>query len=103
MASSAFSVPSSDRQFADSDPVSARFLVVSVADPGILPRLLEAFAKLGTMPTRVHASREAGDGTEMTVDLRITDVSARTAELIEIGLRRVLGVSQLLAAVERQA
>ncbi len=80
--------------------VHARFLLQGPADPGLLPRLLEPFAKLGTVPTRVHATREAGDGTEMNVDLRLGDVPSRTAELIEIALRRVIGVSALIAVVE---
>lgn len=80
--------------------VYARFLVLGPADPGLLPRLVEPFSKLGTIPTRVHASRESGDGSEMTVDLRLGDVAPRTAELIELALRRVVGVSQLIAVVE---
>lgn len=100
--SAAFSAASAPASAAVSDAgtVTARFLVVGAADPGLLPRLIEPFAKLGAVPTRVHASREAGDGSELTVDLRIADVAPRTAELIEFGLRRVLGVSQLIAVVE---
>jgi len=81
--------------------VDARFFVVGAADPGLLPRLVEPFSKLGAAPTRVHASREAGDGSEMSVDLRLTGTTPRTAELIEHALRRVVGVSQLIAVVER--
>lgn len=80
--------------------VDARFLVVAQANPGLLPRLLEPFAKLGTVPSRVHASREAGDGSEMTVDLRVSAVEPRTAELVEFALRRIVGVRQLIAVVE---
>lgn len=80
--------------------VAARFLVHAPADPGLLPRLIEPFAKLGQVPTRVHASREAGDGSELTVDLRVTRLAPRTAELIEFGLRRVVGVRQLIAVIE---
>ena len=81
--------------------VSARYLVQGASEPGLLPRLVEPFAKLGTVPSRVHASREAGDGSDMTVDLRLTGVEPRTAELIEIALRRVVGVRQLIAVIER--
>lgn len=80
--------------------VSARFLVMADADPGLLPRLLEPFAKLGLVPSRVHASREDGDGSVVSVDLRMRDVEPRAAELVENALRRVLGVSQLIAVVE---
>ena len=80
--------------------VSARFLVVGESDPPLLPRLVEPFAKLGAVPSRIHASCESGDGSQMTVDLRLGEVAARTAELIEFSLRRVVGVSQLIAVVE---
>ncbi len=83
--------------------VDARYLVVGATDPGLLPRLIEPFSKLGTVPTRVHATCEAGDGSEMSVDLRLARTTSRTAELIELALRRVVGVSQLIAVVEHSA
>jgi hypothetical protein len=52
------------------------------------------------VPTRMHASREAGDGTELTVDLRLAAVAPRTAELVENALRRIIGVRQVIAVVE---
>jgi hypothetical protein len=85
---------------AEPPTVSARFLVQGPADPGLLPRLVEPFAKLGAVPSRVHASCESGDGSQMTVDLRLGGVAPRVAELVEFALRRVVGVSQLIAVVE---
>ncbi len=80
--------------------VNARYLVVGPSDPGFLPRLLEPVAKLGEVPTRVHASRESGDGSELSVDLRLSAVSPRTAELVENALRRIVGVRQVIAVIE---
>lgn len=71
-------------EFAATNTVHARFLVLGQSDPGLLPRLVEPFSKLGTVPTRVHATREAGDGTEMSVDLRVAGVAHRTAESTRI-------------------
>ncbi|MEZ5850160.1 MAG: hypothetical protein R3D68_05840 [Hyphomicrobiaceae bacterium] len=82
------------------DLVSARYLVTADASSGMLSRLVEACAKLDVVPSRLHASREDGDGAMMTVDLRLTQVEARTAELVEFGLRRIVGVSQLISAVD---
>jgi hypothetical protein len=84
------------------ETVRALFYVAAPADPGLLPRLVESVAKLGYVPSRVHASREAGDGSELTVDLRITGVPSRTAELVEFALRAVVGVRQVIAVVERE-
>lgn len=80
--------------------INARYLVVGPSDPGFLSRLVEPVAKLGEVPTRVHASRESGDGSELSVDLRLSAVSPRTAELVENALRRIVGVRQVIAVVE---
>src|ERR1700674_4678501 len=80
--------------------VRAFFFVTAPADPGLLPRLIEPVAKLGAVPSRVHASRESGDGSELSVDLRLAGVTPRTAELVEFALRAVVGVRQVLAVVE---
>lgn len=87
----------------DPDTVRAFFFVTAPADPGLLPRLIEPVAKLGAVPSRVHASRESGDGTELVVDLRLAGVAPRTAELVEYALRAVVGVRQVMAVVERES
>ena len=84
-----------------SSAVRAYFHVTGPADPGLLPRLIEPFAKLGHVPARVHASRELGDGSQVMVDLRLVGVPRRTADLIERALRSVIGVQQVIAVIER--
>lgn len=81
--------------------VNARYLVVGPSDPGFRSRLVEPIAKLGEVPTRVHASREDGDGSELSVDLRLSGVGPRTVELVENALRRIVGVHQVIAVVEQ--
>jgi hypothetical protein len=80
--------------------VRALFYVIGASDPGLLPRLIEPVAKLGHVPTRVHASRESGDGSELSVDLRLNGLSPREAQLVEAALRSVVGVRQVLSVVE---
>lgn len=80
--------------------VRALFHITAAADPGMLPRILEPVAKLGHVPTRVHASCEAGNGCDMTIDLRLSGVTPRTAELIGFALRAVVGIGQVIAVVE---
>lgn len=80
--------------------VKALFYVVGAADPGLLPRVIEPVAKMGYVPARVHASREAGDGSEMAIDLRLTGVTASTAQRVEHALRSTVGVRQVIAVVE---
>jgi hypothetical protein len=86
---------------AANDTVRAFFFVSAPVDPGLLSRLIEPIAKLGAVPQRVHASCESGDGSELTVDLRLAGVARRTADLVERALRAVVGVRQVMAVVER--
>jgi hypothetical protein len=82
--------------------VRAFFFVTAPADPGLLSRLIEPVAKLGAVPSRVHASRESGDGSELSVELRLAGVAPRTAELVEFALRAVVGVCQVMALIEAE-
>jgi hypothetical protein len=100
LASSTATSPRFTQASPERQTVSARYLIQGVADPNLLSRLIGPFAKLGTVPTRVHASCEDGDGREMSVDLRLADVARRTAELVEFELRRVIGVRQLIAVID---
>ena len=68
--------------------------------PGLLPRLIEPVAKLGAVPARVHASCESGDGSELSVEMRLAGVAPRTADLIARALRAVVGVRQVRVVVE---
>ncbi len=83
-----------------SETVHAFFFVTAEADPGMLTRLLEPFAKLGLTPHRVHASTEAGDGREFTADLRVCEVTGRTAHLVDKALRRIVGVRSVISVTE---
>ena len=91
------------RPLAPASTVRAYFFITAPADPGLLPRLIEPVAKLGAVPSRVHATREAGDGSELTVDLRLAGVAPRTAELVEHALRAIVGVRQVMAVIEPEA
>jgi hypothetical protein len=103
MPSSVVAAPGALAPAVEPSTVRAFFFITAPADPGLLPRLIEPVAKLGTVPTRVHATRESGDGSEMTVDLRVAGVPQRTADLVERALRAVVGVRQVMAVIEPDA
>lgn len=83
-----------------SDNVRALFYAVGLADPELMPRLIAPLGKLGVVPCRIHASREDGDGSQLTVELRFRSLSCRLARQIEAALRRTVGVRQVIVAVE---
>ena len=83
-----------------SQSVHAMFFVTADAGPGIAPRLIEPFAKLGLTPARLHISSEDGAGDDLNADLRVRDVTRGTAQKIDKALRAIVGVRQVIALVE---
>ena len=75
---------------------TACFSVVAEADPGVMPRVLELFAKLGLVPSLWH-SKVAPTG-ELTIDLQMQGLEARKAHHIAGCLRQIWGVSTVLTA-----
>jgi hypothetical protein len=88
------------RRAHSSEIVRALFHVTAAADPGVLPRLIEPLAKTGHVPTRLHASAEAGDGSELSVDLRVAALDRTVAERMAGQLRAVVGVRAVIAVFE---
>ncbi|MGD9827827.1 MAG: hypothetical protein AB7E70_11890 [Hyphomicrobiaceae bacterium] len=88
------------RATASDADVKALFHIIGNADPGLLARIVEPAAKLGLVPTRLFASRENGDGSEVNVDLRIAPLSARHAHLVAAALRSIVGVRQVICVIE---
>ena len=75
---------------------TACFSVVAEADPGVMPRVLELFAKRGLVPSLWH-SKVAPTG-ELTIDLQMDGMAAPLAQQIAKSLRQVWGVSTVLTA-----
>ena len=69
--------------------VAVRFMLDAVAEPGLLPRLMEPFAKRGLVPSRMWSHRGAE---EMHVEVALDEAPAEAVLLIEGNLRQVVGV-----------
>lgn len=82
------------------ETVHAMFFVTADADPGMAPRLVEPFAKLGLTPARVHISSEDGAGEDISADLRVRGVTRETAQTIDKALRAIIGVRQVITLAE---
>lgn len=81
------------------------FSVQAVAEPSVMPRVLEQFAKRGLMPTAWHSvchRLEAG-GRELTIDIQVEDLDEAEAALIAAGLRQIVSVQTVLTAEKRFA
>ena len=91
----------------ETDPaaaVAARFLVLADASPGLLPRLLQPFAKRDLTPDFMRCTRE---GEVMRAELALHAVEAGFVHLVAGNLGQVVGVravqTLLSEADERQA
>jgi len=80
----------------DAASQTACFSVVGVADPNLLHRLLEPFAKRGLTPSRVHADSDPED--RLLVDIQVGDMDQDLAGRIGAGLRQIIGVELVLVS-----
>jgi hypothetical protein len=70
-------------------PVAARFLVLADATPGLMPRLLQPFAKRDLTPDAMRATREGG---MMRAEFALHEVESGYVHLIAGNLGQVVGV-----------
>ncbi len=86
---------------------SVRFVVLADAAPGLLPRLLQPFAKRDLTPDTLEAARGA-DGC-MRVDIAMQAMPAEMVHLVEgnlrqtVGVRSVTGRQEITGQVRRRA
>ncbi len=90
--------------YAAPDAVAVRFMLDAHASPGLLPRLLQPFARRDLTPDRMWSHR---NGDVLHVEIAMEAMPAALVHLVEGNLRQVVGVSRLTqvrpAAVARAA
>jgi len=78
---------------------TACFSVNAEADPGIMPRVLEVFAKRGLVPSfwtsRVSAERD------LTIDIQMRGMESELADYVARTLRQIAGVEVVLTSEKR--
>ena len=79
--------------FDASTSVPTRFDLCAEASPGLLPRLLQPFAKRDVTPDIFQARL---DGAEMAITIHCAMLPPDIARLIAGNLRQIIGVSQVL-------
>lgn len=77
-------------------PATACFSIHAESDPGVMPRVLELFARRGLTPTVWHSlATPAG---EMTIDIQMAGMEGEVSRHIAKCLREIWGVSAVLTA-----
>ncbi|MBV8778157.1 MAG: hypothetical protein JO032_19285 [Alphaproteobacteria bacterium] len=77
--------------------LTAAFTVHARAEPGVLPRLLELFAKRGLVPERWH-STVVRPAMKLAIDIEMRGLETGTVEYVANCMRRVPGVELVLTA-----
>lgn len=78
----------------------ACFAVQALADPGLLSRVLELFAKRGLVPERWIAQREAraGDGDTLSIDIQVAGFTPELTDYVARCLRQIPQVTAVLTS-----
>lgn len=79
---------------------TACFTVTAMAHPGMLPRVLEPFAKRGLVPTKLHAVEQSDHDAALLIDLQVVDMELETAQKIGSTLNQVFGVNSVLVSAK---
>jgi len=77
---------------------TACFSVIAKADPGLMPRVLELFAKRGLVPT-YWCSRVTGQ--ELTIDLQMAGLAQETTAYLAACFRQIPTVRTVLTSEKR--
>ena len=77
-------------------PETAFFSVHAWAEPGVMPRVLELFAKRGLVPSYWHSTVCGADGARLAVEIRMNGLGRDSTEYIAACLRQIASVESVL-------
>ncbi len=79
------------------------FSVFAAPEPGVMPRVLELFAKRGLVPLRFHGD-VVGDGPgDLVIDVHIAGLADDTAAHVANCLRGLTDVERVLTATKQRS
>ena len=79
------------------------FSVFAAPEPGVMPRVLELFAKRGLVPARFHADLTGEGSHGLEIDVQVAGLDHGVAEHVAASLRRLLDVERVLVATKQMA
>jgi hypothetical protein len=91
---SSVSVPAAD---SGRSPVAC-FFVHARSEPGVMPRVLELFAKRGLVPCKWHSDTNGPSDAALTIDLQISGLDPDTVAYVANCMRQITGVEAVLTA-----
>jgi hypothetical protein len=82
---------------------TAYFSVHARAEPGVMPRVLEQFAKRGLVPTLWHSARVGADRGRLTIDIAVLGLGRELSRYIADCLRQIVHVDTVLTTESEPA
>ncbi len=93
---SPLSSPAAARDADDaSDPFFVSFTIQARAEPGVMPRVVELFAKRGLVPQAWHSTTA---GSSLTIDLQVGGLGRELCDYIARCMRQITGVETVLTS-----
>ena len=92
----------SDLEPYQTHPVAC-FSVVAAATPGVMPRVLEVFAKRGLVPCQWYSTVHGRRAEDLHIDVQVAGMEACLREQIAEALRQVVDVQVVLTSEKRRA
>jgi acetolactate synthase small subunit len=74
-------------------PLSVSFSLQAQAEPGIMPRVIELFAKRGLVPQKWHSTVR---GSALSIEVQIGGLGRDLADYIARSMRQIVGVESVL-------
>jgi acetolactate synthase small subunit len=76
------------------------FSVQARAEPGVMPRVVELFAKRGLVPQKWHSTVA---GSALTIDVQMSGLGRDLAGYIARSMRQIIGVEAVLTSETRRS
>jgi len=73
-------------------PATACFSVHARAEPGVMPRVLELFAKRGLVPSFWQSATSGGDRAQLKIDIQMCGLAGETIDYMAACLRQITSV-----------
>jgi acetolactate synthase regulatory subunit len=81
-----------------SAPSTFRFSLKARSEPGVMPRVLELFAKRGLVPRKFHSTTFGPGGGALKIDLEMGGIEPGSVDYIANCMRGIVGVEAVLTA-----
>jgi acetolactate synthase small subunit len=82
----------------DDLPATACFSVHARAEPGVMPRVIELFAKRGLVPSCWHSSISGADRSQLTIEIQIIGLGRATVNYLAACMRQIVFVEVVLTS-----